>query len=498
MTRLRTRSILSLDYRSMALFRVSMGGVILGDLVRRSCDIQAFYTDYGVLPRAAVLRDHWYSGYLSVYMMSGEGAVVAALFVIAGLAAIALILGYRTKLANLISLGFLLSLHNRNEIILEGGDHLLRLLLFWSLFLPLGARYSIDSVSRPKPVGDTFVSVVSLGVLLQIAFMYVFSAIQKLFDPLWLDGTVIARALLLDDFATPFGVHLLGADTVLRMLAWLTLTMEIMLPVLLFSPVWNGPIRMGAVLAFCLMHIGIHFVLHVGIFTPVTLMAWTIVLPGVFWDTVRSWMRRGDPARVPATGTAASAPVTIATVGLLSAFLVVNVSHIPNHNFVLPRPMTVLMKAPGLLQNWSMFTGLDGYQRGWFKIPALLADGTEIDLFRSASPLSWERPSRPFQWISDTRWYKYYVRMKSPRYESIRPDLGRYLCDRWNRGHDGDSRLEALVVAFVAQEALPSERLDPANSHVLVKQRCSPGDVETYRAWLEKTGRKVLDPASSD
>src|SRR5690606_20824754 len=36
------------------------------------------------------------------------------------------------------------SLQSRNILILHAGDVYLRLCLFWSLFLPLGARYSVD------------------------------------------------------------------------------------------------------------------------------------------------------------------------------------------------------------------------------------------------------------------------------------------------------------------------------------------------------------------
>jgi hypothetical protein len=32
-------------------------------------------------------------------------------------------------------------------MVLQGGDDLLRALLFWSLFLPLGARASVDALS---------------------------------------------------------------------------------------------------------------------------------------------------------------------------------------------------------------------------------------------------------------------------------------------------------------------------------------------------------------
>jgi hypothetical protein len=66
------------------------------------------------------------------------------LFAIAALVAIALLVGYRTRLATVL-LALLASLQARNPTLIQGGDNLLLLLLFWGMFLPLGARFAIDA-----------------------------------------------------------------------------------------------------------------------------------------------------------------------------------------------------------------------------------------------------------------------------------------------------------------------------------------------------------------
>jgi len=498
------QSVLTLDYRSLALFRVSMAVVIVYDLVCRAFQLHAFYADDGLLPREALVHHAWYDRYTSFYMLSGDPTVVGALFVIAGLFALALAVGYRTRLATLVSWLFLLSLHNRNDMVLQGGDHLLRLLCFWSLFLPLGAKYSIDSRSRPPPAADSFTSIATLGVLLQIVFLYEFSAVQKLMDPLWRDGSVIRQALLLDDFAKPLGVRLLGFDTPLRVVSWLTLFIETVLPLMLFYPKRTGLIRTIIVLVYWTMHLGIHVVLYVGFFTPVTLMTWTVVLPGYFWNKLRSWLRPGLPRASAAVeahdralhplGAVAGSMLT----GLLVIALVDNLTHTPGHNFSLPHPLPILMRRTGLAQNWSMFTSLEGYGRGWYLIPGELTDGTEVDLFRAGQPLSWGRPGRPYGWISDNRWYKYYGRMASPRYDFVRPYLGPYLCAEWNHTHDADHQIEALCVARIAQAPLPSESIESTQSRVLVRQECRPHPGTTHQKWIEATQQRVLGASSGN
>ena len=81
----------------------------------------------------------------SLYFISGSWVWALLLHLVAAGAAMALLLGYRTRLATLISFVLLVSLHNRAPLMLQGGDNLLLLMVFWSIFLPLGARFSMDA-----------------------------------------------------------------------------------------------------------------------------------------------------------------------------------------------------------------------------------------------------------------------------------------------------------------------------------------------------------------
>jgi hypothetical protein len=81
----------------------------------------------------------------SVHFLSGQPAFQGALFLLAAVAATAVALGYYTRLAMFLSWYLVISLHDGNPIILHNGDGVLRLLLFWGMFLPLGDHWSLDS-----------------------------------------------------------------------------------------------------------------------------------------------------------------------------------------------------------------------------------------------------------------------------------------------------------------------------------------------------------------
>jgi hypothetical protein len=68
----------------------------------------------------------------------------ALLFGIAAVAALAMLVGYRTRLAVFVVWVLVLSIQVRNPFLDSSADDLLRLLLFWAMFLPLGAYWSVD------------------------------------------------------------------------------------------------------------------------------------------------------------------------------------------------------------------------------------------------------------------------------------------------------------------------------------------------------------------
>ena len=212
------------DLRSIAVFRILLGTLILWDLVLRAQDIAIFYTDSGVLP-----RHHWiditHRWFWSIHAASGELWWQIILFLLAGLFAIGLIIGFRSKAMALCSFVLLASLQNRNTLLWQGGDLLLVVMAFWSLFLPLGARYSFDSALRPEhqknpnsiadphalsiaKTGDNtqrYFSLATVAITLQILYLYVFTALLKTGDAWTKNFDAAHYAVSLRHFATPVG-----------------------------------------------------------------------------------------------------------------------------------------------------------------------------------------------------------------------------------------------------------------------------------------------------
>jgi hypothetical protein len=286
--RAKIMEVFGADLRSLAVFRIALAIMVLIDLSNRATDLSAHYTDRGVLPRSILLQDVLNRWSFSLNLMHGELFFQALLFGILALVALALLVGYRTRLVTFAAWMLLLSIQWRNPLVLNAGDTLLRMLLFWSMLLPLGAHWSVDQslkVATPR-LSMRFLSLATVGLFLQIAFVYWFTAALKS-SPEWReDGTAIYYALSNAEWTTPIGSYLLhiSPPLLLEMLTFATLALEAFGPFLLFCPILTGPIRTGTVLAFMSLHVGIWLTMDIGTFPWVSAFCVICFLPSWFWD----------------------------------------------------------------------------------------------------------------------------------------------------------------------------------------------------------------------
>ncbi|BAQ66671.1 HTTM domain-containing protein [Geminocystis sp. NIES-3709] len=289
----RLEKLFGFDLRSLALFRICLGILILIDLTVRFQDLKAHYTDFGVLPRDVLLTRHFNPWFWSIHLFSGQSLFQIALFLMTGICAIALILGYQTRLFTILSWFFLVSLQNRNPLINNSGDVLFRLLLFWSIFLPLGSYYSVDyalNLAKNKLSKKIF-SGATIALTFQICLIYWCAWLFKS-DPIWrVEGTAVYYALSLDLFATSFGKYLLNFPELLKFLNFATLSIELIGPFFLFMPIFTDSFRLATVIVFIGLHLGFRLALIIGIFYLVSCTGWLIFIPSFVWDKLSLKLR---------------------------------------------------------------------------------------------------------------------------------------------------------------------------------------------------------------
>ncbi len=480
-----------IDTRALAVFRMALGLLVLADLALRSRSLGAFYTDFGVLPRSALLSQanplHW-----SIHLASGDIWIQALLFLIAGVFAVALTIGYRTSIATVGTWLLLVSIHNRMGDVLNGGDFLLRLLLFWAIFLPLGARWAIDSYhAADEDTRKHVTSVASAALLAQVVLVYATNAAFKLSGNVWLDGDGLEYVFSLGQFTVFFGDYLAAYPALLQALSHVWLLLIILSFLLIVLPgIW----RTGFVALFVLAHIGMALTMRLDLFPLISIASLVPFVPAVFWDRTVSWFTRFKSVEtgrrwiaagagfVP-DGTVSDVPSALSRVkaGLTTlipvCFLVLVVlwnvqflgySEVAGHD-VVPEQAEPVIDITRTDQYWNMFAPNPLSTDGWIVTPGLLENGTRIDVFHGGT-VRWDRPPDISETYPTARWRKYLVGLWRDD-TADRRYFADYLCRDWNSGHD--TALENVSVFFMEQPTRIDGHREPITRVQLAAVQCT-------------------------
>jgi len=482
------RTICAIDLRTLALFRICLGGVLLADLAIRAAHLTAFHTNQGVLPRADRIaifgRGHW----LSVSDLGGGSTTAAAiLFVLHALAATALIAGFRARIAALLCWLFSAGLRIRMPLIITGGDNLLTALLLWSVFLPIGACLSVDSMrTRPKrakadPLGTAHVvepllrppvaaSFATFVILFQVASLLVLSGCAKLGDPSWRDGDGVYYALTAEFYTTPLAHALREIRWLMAPLTFGVLAFEVAGPLLLLSPWRNAALRTAFVAAAVLMNLSFWLCLRIGIFSWVTMVVVLLFLPQQIWDRLAHVQGQDVTAWRPERRRRHRAATVVLAI-LFALMLVGNIRARVRRSLGLPAFVGTIVSWVGLEQRgWPMFSPT-ARDHGWFVVPALLANGSSVDLYEDGAAVDYERPGLLSADFSSYRWRKYFMNLKRGGGRP-RELYAEYLCRQWNGHHDTSRRVVELELVYMREVTLPDYRTQPARRVSLLRHRC--------------------------
>jgi len=478
----RAESLLGVDARSLGLFRIAIGVVLLYDLIIRSFSLTAHYTDQGIVSRHALkgLSDN--PLLLSLNMLSGDPLWQWLLFFLAACFAVCLIIGYRSQWACFGCLVLMLSIHVRNPFVNNLGDWFLLHLLFWGCLLPLGVRFSVDTRRQRtlRQLPRQILSIATLGILVQIAALYFFSVFKKN-SPVWhTDGTAVHYALRLDRFVTHIGEWVLSLPyDWLTAVTSATLFLEQWGPILLFVPFFIAPIRIALVSSFVLFHTGLALTLELGIFPFVCISAWLLVLPSVFWDRIISfrnwkpWRHRLIPAKRAAEDVSLSFVInTLLATCMLLIMISGNLLYIEKMSVAyyegLYKYVEPLTNSLNMQQRWSMFSPHPSRQDGWVVLAGVKEDGTMIDVWRNGEPVTWERPEDISALHRNQRWRKNleYVTTKWDRHARL---LGTYSLREWNESQE--EKVTKVLVYFMSELEVGPEESSPVSKKLLYTAR---------------------------
>ncbi|MDQ2050333.1 HTTM domain-containing protein [Natronolimnohabitans sp. A-GB9] len=504
--RARLRRGVRIDTRTLAVFRVFAGLLVVADLFLRSRNFGFFYTSDGVVPQSLVLETVSPAPF-SVYHLTTDPTLIAALLGLQGLIAIQLIVGYKTRLATVLTFLFVVSLDHHNPFVLSYADTLFRLLLFWAIFLPLGERWSIDAVHADREPRASVAGVASALILTQMVFMYFTNGLIKSQSDVWTGGDAAPLVMGIDEMTFLLGDTIGQFPTLLEYGGLLWFWMLLSSPLLILL---RGRPRMLLVGLFVGGHLSFAVTVRIGAFPYVALAGVLLFLQARFWDDLAAVGRRLgiDPSRLAARASrletlAGRVPdvrvtddrfatarervytlalgVVVVTILFVTVVVAFNVgvaavdgeSDEPLEQRVDGAIDETLSETTGVAHvettasrlgidqpiGWGVFAGPDPRTTDrYYVFPAETESGDLVDAYNER-PLTFDRPHDELQKQHDTYRERFYMNsVRRGGYSNDIPDMmAEHVCERWPEEHDEE--LVSLEM-YVVEEEITHDTVD--------------------------------------
>jgi len=435
------------DVAPVALFRIVFGLLTVNWFWQLLPNLTPFFSDQGMLPRASQLE--FFGGFFTLLNAAGETWQVAIFWVAAVLAAAALAVGFHTRTASFVTFIAFASFSLRNPMMGDASDQVFRASAFWLGFTAAGDRWSVDAWLRTQrgdpPSGLGWALPIRL-LELQFAWIYLATGLEKMGGGLWRDGLAVFYSLQLEHtFGRPWDAPIAGLVDLTRVATNLTLVTELAFLPLAFVPYVRRLGRIVAVVMAAGLHLSIVVFMNVGNFPLVMLAGLIPFLPAAWIRAVVARVRLpaaiAARVRVPAgivmrLGSPTGARPNIvapwprpwpglASIALAVLALTVFSTSLPAY-IAVPRPAPVddVLRYADLMQKWNMFAPNPVTADGWMHIPAVLADGTRIDLATGGVPSDAPLFADPLysRWTKVTEW------IASPEGVPYRQEYSRMYC----------------------------------------------------------------------
>ncbi|MFO0551254.1 MAG: HTTM domain-containing protein [Polyangiaceae bacterium] len=284
------------DGSAASLFRLTFGALAVWQAVGVLINLRRFWGRDALIPFEVVSHDPfiWLSPFAwapnSAVVLYGHAAAVA-------ISAVAFFVGFRPRPFALLLAAAIASLQFRNPFILNSGDRLFMIVAALSAAAPLSRRFSVDAwlalrapETKPAPIATVWGQRL---VGMQVAYVYLSSAVAKLGNPRWQQGRALRDVLASPVYAE--WPRYVDSRVLIAVMTYGTLVFELLFPGL----VWFKRFRPYLIAAGVVFHLGIDVTMIIPIFSWIMIASYPIYLGDdeVAWLLGRLPFVRGRSAR---------------------------------------------------------------------------------------------------------------------------------------------------------------------------------------------------------
>jgi hypothetical protein len=277
----------------LGLYRIAIGLITIYCFALFAKDVSAFFSDHGLLPFSSIERNTQRDFHTLFRWIGSPWAVKCALGALF-LAGISFTIGFYSRTSSIILFLLVLSFHERNQQVLNGGDVVLRTQLFLFMFAPAGAAISVDSLIRRlrNPDVSTKPELVAPWaqrlMQFQVAIIYFVSAYAKWSGDLYRNGSAMYYVFGLIDFNIRGVERLMNYPLVYSTLTFAMLFVEIAIPFLM----WFRSARQYAFFMGLLLHLWIMTVMTIPVFGILMVTTYISWFSEEEFEGTLKWLRR--------------------------------------------------------------------------------------------------------------------------------------------------------------------------------------------------------------
>ncbi|MDZ4839431.1 MAG: HTTM domain-containing protein [Bacteroidota bacterium] len=469
-----------LDLRAVAVVRILLGIGLLFDLYLRCQVLQAYYSEYGMVPAIGLGEQGFPNTIWSIHTLPTNYAELIILICIEAIVYISFTLGLFTKLSNIASLFLILSAQYRNVLVLNGADQLMRMLIFWLIFTPSGRLFSLDRLIFKRSVPNYISFIPSIALIIQVSSIYIFGAITKESREWWISGEAVYLAFQIDTLAKAPAVWLRQYPEILRYVNYFTVYTELLIGIAVWMRTQWRPAAIFLLLAGFCLHIGFFTFLIVGPFAYMNVVALIILTPSWVWDKVAVYVKvfrlnmstiysyRYSWLKLPVNGFVICCVIWISTK---------NLSSISWYPMQVPSPVEEWGYYIGLQQEWRFFAPKPPLDDLWPVLRFTLADGrvvNAIDTSLPADPLV--KPK-----LISASWLNYKEQKlwaNLADFQTFQMQSLAYHYSLWNKTHTGSQKVIFGQMMYVYETTtLPNEKAIP----LMVRSVASLGNERKFK-----------------
>ena len=279
----------TVDARQFAALRMAFGGMSLVYFLGLLPYVETQFSGAGWLGDTRQIATQNGGSWSLFFIPAGDKAIVLAYAVVmlGMLSALLMTIGWRSRLAAAVTWLVWVSLWNRNPLLLDGDDAVLKLMCFYLMLSLCGNCWSVDAYFRDKP---QYVAVWPLRLMqFQVGLLYFVSGWVKFHSQEWLDGTILQYVLIHPQYSRWDGWWLLDYPLITKLLAglaWFIRWWELLFPILLLSPYTR---KLNLVIGI-LFHIGLLLTLNLRWFAIIMLALYLALVSNAYFNRIENWL----------------------------------------------------------------------------------------------------------------------------------------------------------------------------------------------------------------